>query len=116
MKKYLVSVLLVMLLVSIIAPYGTMAAKHEAKERTMTVSEFNAFLRERTGTVVPYGETCCDRPPNLKWRQYTIHIINDRTSICVGHTIWKDQYCTWCGSIWQEGVYVGSAPGCGKKF
>lgn len=116
MKKFLVLVFLIMLFVSILVPYGTMAAKRESHERTMTVSEFNAFIREGTGTVVPYVETCCDRPPNLKWRQYTWHIVNDGTGICVAHKIMKDQYCTWCGSIWQEAVYVRSEPGCGKRM
>lgn len=84
---------------------------------TITEEEFKQLLQESSmEQAQPQAVTCCDRTPSLAWRhRSTMHITQQGGGQCLSLAYFGDQYCRWCGSIWQSNVcYEQTSSGCGQ--
>lgn len=84
---------------------------------TITDEEFKQLLEGNSvDQVEPQDVTCCDRSPSLSWRhRSTMHIYPQGGGRCLSLAYFGDQYCIWCGAIWQSNVcYEQTSSGCGQ--
>ncbi|HHV12071.1 MAG TPA: hypothetical protein GXX75_17495 [Clostridiales bacterium] len=90
-------------------------ANGDVKVVYISSNDFEHLIANTSNIISPMGITCCDRAPRLEWRTTSImHIYPNPAGYCQSVAYFGDQYCTYCGAVWQYGVCYRQTSGCGS--
>lgn len=86
---------------------------HIHTNKAISIDDFKKIVDDQ---FEPMSQSCCQGYPDLVWvHNYTWHLYDTYSGICLSLAYFGDQVCRKCGSIWVYNTcYYQTSSGCGQ--